>query len=145
MSAVLSEEKPQSPATAKALPSQAKAPPPVPPKDQPKTPAAPPPAGGSNSGLAASLEAWRHRLEGAGIPCRAVALHGDDAAICQDFPKHDARWNATWPQVRQRVSPTEPVALCRAGPRPSSAALSARTATSTRRVASRGAQALPAR
>lgn len=95
------------------VPTQPASPParPVPPAH-----AAPPPttaAGESNSGLAASLEAWRKRLESAGIPCRAVALHGEDAAVCQDFPKHDARWSATWLPLRQRVSAGEPVALGR--------------------------------
>lgn len=82
----------------------------------PPQPPSPPPAAGASEGkgtLTASLEAWRRRLEEAGLPCRAVALHGEDASICQDFPKHDARWNVTWQQVRTRVTLAEPVALCR--------------------------------
>jgi multidrug resistance efflux pump len=88
---------------------------PAPARVQPKAAetAAPPPTAAGNQGLTASLEAWRKRLEGAGIPCRAVALHGDDASVCQEFPKHDARWGSTWLQLRQRVTPADPVALGR--------------------------------
>jgi multidrug resistance efflux pump len=78
---------------------------------KPEAPVTPELAGGPASSLAASLEAWRKRLESAGIACRAVAFHCEDAATCQAFPKTDARWAGTWEQVRARVAADSPVAL----------------------------------
>ena len=59
--------------------------------DEPAPPAGPvpalsPPAALPAPGLVEALETWRARLAGAGVACRAVALHAADPQFQLDFP-----------------------------------------------------------
>ncbi len=68
----------------------------------------------TNSDLTAALETWRARLSAAGVSCRAVAFHNDDARWNHDFASDQpdaARLAETWAQLRARISPENPVAL----------------------------------
>ncbi len=68
----------------------------------------------TNSDLVAALETWRARLGAAGVSCRAVAFHNEDARWNHDFASDqpDAkRLVETWAQLRARISPDNPVAL----------------------------------
>ena len=64
-------------------------------------------------GLAEVVEQWRGRLAGAGIACRAVALHGVDAHFQLDFPAALAELQLRWQLLRLQVSEQQPVALSR--------------------------------
>ena len=68
--------------------------------DEPAPPAGPvpllsPPAALPAPGLVEALETWRARLAGAGVACRAVALHAADPQFQLDFP-------ASLPDLAQR-------------------------------------------
>lgn len=58
-------------------------------------PALSPPASQPAAGLVEAVEAWRARLGGAGVACRAVALHAADPQFQLDFP-------ASLPDLAQR-------------------------------------------
>ncbi len=70
-----------------------------------------PPADGPKDRLVSALEAWRTRLGGAGIVCRAVAFHNDDPQWILDFPPHESGLAETWAQLRSRVTADNSVAL----------------------------------
>ena len=67
----------------------------------------------ANAELAATLEAWRTRVAGAGAPCRAAAFHSEDAAWTHTFAAGDAALNEAWTGLRARVSADNPVALAK--------------------------------
>lgn len=61
--------------------------------------------------LNAALEAWRRRLSGAGVACRAMALHSADAAWTSDFHEGGTALQARWRELSGRVQKGETVAL----------------------------------
>ena len=64
--------------------------------------------------LAPALEAWRLRLQAAGVNCSAVAFASDDPRWKQDFAAAAAHSDA-WVALRARISPEQPVALEKTG------------------------------
>jgi hypothetical protein len=67
---------------------------------------------GAQEPLAPRLHAWRQRLEAAGTPCAAVALHGESEQAKLPFPKELGSAVATlWVTLLGRVSAEQPVAL----------------------------------
>ncbi|MGZ8218515.1 hypothetical protein, partial [Methylomagnum sp.] len=65
------------------------------------------------SPLAQTLDAWRQRLASAGLACRAVALHAEDARWAAPFPDGHAAPADLWATTRARVTPENPVALAK--------------------------------
>jgi hypothetical protein len=70
------------------------------------------PGGGAEEPLAPRLHAWRQRLEAAGTPCIAVALHGEAEQAKLPFPRELGNEVATlWTTLLGRVNAEQPVAL----------------------------------
>lgn len=65
--------------------------------------------------LSTALESWRRRLSGAGVACRALALHSADPVWTHDFATGDAALRARWSELCMRVHAGEPVALGKVG------------------------------
>ncbi|MEO8152323.1 MAG: HlyD family efflux transporter periplasmic adaptor subunit [Rhizobacter sp.] len=65
--------------------------------------------------LVQALDAWRQRLNAAGIPCRAVAFHSDEESWSQAFASEEKVLNDSWVLLRTRITPENPVALARVG------------------------------
>ena len=70
-------------------------------------------AAGAAPGLAEAIESRRARLAGAGVACRAVALHGADPQWQIDFPEPLADLQARWLVLRGAVDAGNPMALSR--------------------------------
>ena len=66
---------------------------------------------GTDGLLAGALENWRQRLIAGGVTCREVAFAGPDANWSVEFSV--AALKEPWSALRQRVSPSNPVALSR--------------------------------
>ena len=56
-------------------------------------------------GLLEALEAWRARLAGAGVACRAVALHAAEPQHALDLPESLAELRARWHALRATALP----------------------------------------
>ena len=69
-------------------------------------------AAGGDESLGPRLQAWRERLEGAGTPCAAVALHGQAEASRVPFPAElGSDVAAVWTNLLARVNADQGVAL----------------------------------
>jgi hypothetical protein len=71
------------------------------------------PAAAPATGLVEALESWRVRLAGAGIACRAVALHGSDPPFCLEFPAHLQQLAEHWQRLRAQVHLGSPPQIAR--------------------------------
>lgn len=64
------------------------------------------------SAVSVTLEAWRLRLTGAGVACKAVALHATDARWIVDFPGPAALTHGgEWTRLRTLVTADQPVII----------------------------------
>jgi multidrug resistance efflux pump len=71
-------------------------------------------------GLNEAIESWRARLAGAGVACRAVALHGSDPQFQLGLPETLSELAPRWAELCTQVQAGGPLGLVRADERPGS-------------------------